>query len=238
MKRVRRVITLIVAATVGLMLVAFLSAKKLLYVESGVQQADAIVIMGGEGAERIFRALELFKKSMAPSIIVAGSGDCLLIRDRLMLAGVPSSSITLESKSESTKENAELAARLLKAQGARKVIIVTSWFHSRRALSCFRFFAPEIVFFSAPAYHGLRMPSKPSVSEAIFIFEEYFKIIRYAVQYGIWPWETEASRRVKESESRRVGKSESRRVGESDSRLATQDSRLVGGSGLVGDSGL
>ena len=201
MKRMKRVIVLVGVVMIGFMVLAFFSAKRLLYVETGVQQADVIVVLGGEGAERIFRALELFKRHMATNIVVTGNGDCRLIRDRLILAGVPSSAITLESKSRTTKENADFAAKLLKARGTRKAIIVTSWFHSRRALSCFHFFAPEIAFLSAPAYHGLSMSSKPSLSEAVFIFEEYFKIIRYAVQYGIMPWKAEASRKVENPKS-------------------------------------
>jgi uncharacterized SAM-binding protein YcdF (DUF218 family) len=132
---------------------------------------------------------------MAASIIVSGDGDCRLNRDRLILTGVPRSAITLECQSRNTKENAEFTARLLKARGVKRAIIVTSWYHSRRALSCFRFFAPEIVFFSAPGCHELNRSPKPDVTEAVPVLEEYVRILRYAVLYRIMPWSSESKSR-------------------------------------------
>ena len=38
--------------------------------------------------------------------------------------------------------------------GAQRVIIVTSWYHSRRALACFEHYAPDMKFYSRPSYFG------------------------------------------------------------------------------------
>jgi hypothetical protein len=43
---------------------------------------------------------------------------------------------------------------LLRQMGAKRVIIVTSWYHSRRALACFEHYAPDIKFYSRPSYFG------------------------------------------------------------------------------------
>ena len=62
--------------------------------------------------------------------------------------------IILESKSHSTRENAEFSIAMLRALGARRVIIVTSWYHSRRVLACFEHYAPDLKFYSRPSYYG------------------------------------------------------------------------------------
>src|SRR6266446_5734551 len=75
------------------------------------------------------------------------------ITQQLVRAGVPQDAIELEDRSRTTKENAEFTTRMLQQRGVRRAIIVTSWFHSRRALNSFLSFAPEIQFSSLPAYH-------------------------------------------------------------------------------------
>jgi uncharacterized SAM-binding protein YcdF (DUF218 family) len=86
--------------------------------------------------------------------------------------------------SRNTKENAEFTARLLKQHGVHQAIIVTSWFHSRRAMNCFRSFAPKIQFSSAPCYsfNGLR-------AEGTHVLQEYVKTVWYVLRYRISPWQ-------------------------------------------------
>jgi uncharacterized SAM-binding protein YcdF (DUF218 family) len=110
-----------------------------------------------------------------------------LIRDRLALAGVSTNAIIIEPNSRNTRENAEFSVRLMKAQGARKAIVVTSWLHSRRALACFRHFSSDIEFSSFPAYQGINMDHKPSLPEVPSVLHEYLGIAWYWVRYGIVP---------------------------------------------------
>ena len=53
-----------------------------------------------------------------------------------------------------TRENALLSIPLLRSHDDTRVIIVTSWYHSRRALNCFRHYAPDLHFYSRPSYSG------------------------------------------------------------------------------------
>jgi uncharacterized SAM-binding protein YcdF (DUF218 family) len=159
---------------------ALVCAKNLLCIESGPRQAEVIVLLGGESVDRTKQAQELFEKGAAPSIIVSGNGDCDFIQHRLVQGGVPANAIELESRSRNTKENAEFTTRLLKKRGVQRAIIVTSWFHSRRALNSFRFFAPEIQFSSAPAFHQETLSA-----EATHVFQEYMKTAWYFFHYGI-----------------------------------------------------
>ena len=87
--------------------------------------------------ERPERAAELFKEHAAPRIIVSGFGDCEINRRILLKAGVPANAIQLEDRSRTTRENAGFTIQLLRAENVHRVILVTSWYHSRRALACF-----------------------------------------------------------------------------------------------------
>jgi uncharacterized SAM-binding protein YcdF (DUF218 family) len=162
-------------------------AKPALFVEGGTKQADVIVVLGGDAGDRAFRALELYKSNSAPKIIISGRGDCYFIRDRLILAGVNTNAIFVEADSRNTRQNAEFSVRLMHEQGMRRAIVVTSWYHSRRALACFRNFGGNIEFSSFPAYNGMNMDHKPAHSEVSNVVREYIGIAWYLVRYGIIP---------------------------------------------------
>src|SRR5471030_2358082 len=131
------------AAIVGVLLTAlvavaaFFYPEKFLCVDSGPVKADVIVVLGGGFGkhERPQRAAELFKEHDAPRIIVTGFGDDLINRRILVQEGVPAAAIQDEGKSKTTRENAEFTIKLLREQKLQHVIIVTSWYHSRRALA-------------------------------------------------------------------------------------------------------
>src|ERR1039458_6288656 len=56
-------------------ILAFAFPQQVLCVDSGVVQADALVVLGGGLLERPARAAELFRSGAAPKIIVSGAGD-------------------------------------------------------------------------------------------------------------------------------------------------------------------
>ncbi len=155
MKRHRVLKVLLVLFVVLLLagLTAFFFPQQVLTVDSGPVQADILVVLGGN-PDRAVRAVELFKEGEAPEILVSGKGDCASNEKLLEQDGVANAAIILECKSHTTRENAEFSIPLLRQMGARRVIIVTSWYHSRRALACFRHYAPDIKFYSRPSYVG------------------------------------------------------------------------------------
>src|SRR5215472_12076669 len=147
--------TIAIAATLVLLVgAALLFPQQVLVIDNGQVRADAIVLLGGGAGERPARAAELFHLGVAPKILVSGAGDSDGNRLLLMHRGVPSSAISLEPNSRTTKENALLSIPLLRANGAKRVILVTTWYHSRRALKCFRHYAPDLTFYSCPSYFG------------------------------------------------------------------------------------
>jgi len=139
-------------------------------------QADAIVVLGGgirpatrrnphpnlgPAADRYWHAWRLWRAGAAPEIIV--SGGALPWRDAsgteadsaarfLNDLGVPANRILLESSSRDTVENARMTEAVLRTRGARRVLLVTSALHMRRALAHFEPI-PGIEFIPAATDH-------------------------------------------------------------------------------------
>lgn len=166
---------------------AYKDSPRLLTIESGRSSAGAIVVLGGDPSGRPARAAELFAAHEAPLIFVSGDGDWNDVELTLEAHGVPAGAILLESKSRTTRENAEFSIPLLRAHGVKSAIIVTSWFHSRRALACFEHYAPDIKFYSRPSYAGLDRAEWSRNGVGWHIRAEYVKLLGYWVRYGICP---------------------------------------------------
>jgi uncharacterized SAM-binding protein YcdF (DUF218 family) len=173
------------AITLGI--IAFLFPQQFLTRDSGDVKADVLIVLGG-GDGRAERAAELFRQGSALRVLVTGSGDCESNVQVLEKNGVPASVITAEPRALTTLENAKFSIPLLRKMGVRRAIIVTSWFHSRRALACFEHFAPEIKFYSRPAYVEYRPKklNREGFSEHVNV--EYAKLVEYLVCYGVWPF--------------------------------------------------
>jgi uncharacterized SAM-binding protein YcdF (DUF218 family) len=71
------------------------------------------------------------------------------------------------------------------AAPCHRAIIVTSWYHSRRALRAFRKAAPEIEFYSRPSYFGYPGSADRGNAKAVrkYARAEYVKLV--------WYWGTE-----------------------------------------------
>ena len=173
---------------VGLAVAAIVFPQKCLCVDSGPAQADVIVVLGGGSAERPERAAELFEEHAAPRIIVSGWGDCEINRQLLIEDGVPADVIELETQSRTTRENAEFTAKLLRKRKAARVILVTSWYHSRRALASFQHYAPEIKFYSRPSYVAYAHADWPGRRFGRRVYLEYPKLFGYWIGYGVCPF--------------------------------------------------
>jgi uncharacterized SAM-binding protein YcdF (DUF218 family) len=176
-----------VLAGIASVLSALFFSVDLLRREDPPGRADAIVVLGGDVVHRPARALELYQQGAAPVIVISGNGDCQEVRVFLAGNGVPATAIQLECGSRTTRENALLTVPLLRARRCRRVMIVTSWFHSRRALNCFRHDAPEIEFVSAPTTVDLPKSHWPNKYQRGRVVSEYLKLLYYWPRYGVWP---------------------------------------------------
>lgn len=179
-------VVFLLAVTVAI--TAYFYPEKFLCVDSGKVSADVIVVLGGGAHERPLRAAELFRQHAAPRIILTGEGDDRVNRQILLAAGVSESAIQIEGKSTTTRENAEFTVKLLRAENVRNVILVTSWYHSRRAQKTFEHFAPELKFYSRPSYFGFDQAdwSKSGINKPMRL--EFLKLPGYWIRYGVSPF--------------------------------------------------
>jgi uncharacterized SAM-binding protein YcdF (DUF218 family) len=160
----------------------------ILCVDSGTGKGEALVVLGGEKNYRPSRALELFRGGSRSWILVTGTGDWNDVRLYLEGNGVPPTAIQPEKESRNTKQNAEFAVKLLRERHVTRAVIVTSWFHSRRALNCFRHYAPEIEFTASPTVLDRPKGHWPNKYERAWVLSEYIKLLGYWVCYGIRPF--------------------------------------------------
>lgn len=181
------IIVLLLLALVAVM--AFFYPEKILCVDSGpVAAADVIIVLGGGNHERPGRAAELFRQHAAPRILLTGAGDDEINRQLLLAAGVPASAIEVEAKSKTTRENAEFSLKLLRAEQVHRVILVTSWYHSRRAVMTFAHFAPELKFYSRPSYYAFARADWQRLKVAHKLELEFLKLPGYWLRYGVNPF--------------------------------------------------
>lgn len=117
--------------------------------QPGCQAADAIVaVSGGDTNARTDEAVMLYKHGWAPKLIFSGAAadksgpsNAQAMRERALAAGVPKQAIITEELSETTRQNAQLSGSVLASNDDRRVILVTSAYHQRRAGLEFRNYA-------------------------------------------------------------------------------------------------
>lgn len=169
----------IILSAIGLYGLALVSAGSLLVVEDPPAQADVIVVLGGDGPPRAIQAAKLWHEGLAPRVLVVGYGDCDFIRDMLVRLGVNFQAISKECLSLSTWENATFAEPILTGMAAKRAILVTSWFHSRRAVKRFRFVMPQIEWISLPAHRTVSLWRLAVNADGVQVFKEYVKAPLY-----------------------------------------------------------
>lgn len=106
----------------------------------GCPVADAIVaVSGGDTAARTRKAVELYRAGWAPKLIFSGDtadpdavSNAAQMRQIALGLKVPARDILIEEKSTTTAENARYTIEILKQLGAKKVILVSSPYHTRR----------------------------------------------------------------------------------------------------------
>jgi uncharacterized SAM-binding protein YcdF (DUF218 family) len=143
-------------AVVVLIIAALFVASRAGYwlVEDAPQKADAIVVLAGETDRRPLRALQLFDQKYSGRIILDVPADTHIFQwSALELAenykrGLPqAAAITVcPIYGLSTKLEAHDVSKCLEPTGAKSVLLVTSDYHSHRALATFRHELPHLTF--------------------------------------------------------------------------------------------
>ena len=139
---------LIVVAIAGLLLAG--NAARFL-VADHPEKSDAIVVLAGETSVRPERALELLRQGMAPRLLLdAEAGEQIFDQPLTEIAQRYVSSLPEASRmsvcaigARSTMGETADVARCLAPLGAHRILIVTSDYHSRRALEIFSHRLPQ-----------------------------------------------------------------------------------------------
>ena len=169
--------------------IAYFYPEKILCVDSGPVAADMIVVLGGGVHEqRAERAAELFRQRAAPRLLITGAGDDEINRLILLHNGVPAGIIEVEGESTTTRENAEFTLKLLRAENVHRVILVTSWYHARRALKTFEHYAPDLKFYARPSYATFAREEWPQRGNGHRMRLEFLKLPGYWLRYGVNPF--------------------------------------------------
>lgn len=158
--------------------------------------ADAIVIHGGS-SERYPYGIELYQQGLAPELWITGlehdvvTDTTRAARDLAIASGVPSDSIYLLATTSTWEDGREIAA-LAKEREKTHLLIVTSWWHSRRALCNdeHHLHGSEITMsFAAPAEHPVGPDNWWQSSEGRhWVSSELGKTVFYWLYYGLNPW--------------------------------------------------
>lgn len=142
--------TLVLAPLLILAIFALSRLGAFLVVQDPLEKADAIFVLGGTRYERPLEAVELYNAGWAPTITlmrqVADNGELDLMKRGVQYKrevdeqievmgrlGVPASAILVMNEANSTAEEGTALLDVAGRQGWKRVIIVTSKQHTRRA---------------------------------------------------------------------------------------------------------
>src|SRR5215475_250013 len=129
--------------------------------EDKLVKADVIVALGGDNlCNRERRAAELYHQGWANNVVVSGikydwgfhTGENA--RRYVESLGVPPEKIAMIADTLNTRVEAKVLDSLMRERGWRSAIIVTSAFHSRRAMYTVEKAAPGRKFCSSPVPTG------------------------------------------------------------------------------------
>jgi uncharacterized SAM-binding protein YcdF (DUF218 family) len=123
------------------------TAGRVWVVSDPIEQADAIVVLGDDNfaGDRAAHAAELFRRGVAGTVVASGrllrpyAGMAEIVRRDLVAHGVPEAAIvTFDHSAGNTRDEAVALRTLLVSRGWKRVLIVTSNYHARRAGFIFR----------------------------------------------------------------------------------------------------
>lgn len=126
---------------------------------------DAIVLLGGvvsvveddgtpgfnDNVERLHQSFEMLRAGIAKEVVITGDfggsppSEAEMLRDKLVLWGIAPERIVLEPRARNTRENALFTAPILRERGYGQVGLVTSRFHMRRSVACFRAVGVDVI---------------------------------------------------------------------------------------------
>ena len=142
---------------VGLLIVALVATSGRFLVVNQPRRSDVIVVLAGETDRRPARGLELLDQGYAPRLILDVPAEARIYEwsqieiARKYVEGLPqASAITVcPIYGRSTRDEAQDVVRCLRGISAHSILLVTSDYHTRRALSIFSRALPAVYSIAA-----------------------------------------------------------------------------------------
>lgn len=176
------------------------------------QPYDVAIVLGGSlryfddhtqrpvysmSVDRLLQGIALYKQGKVRKILLSGGSgmvfspeekESVVLEKVLLQSGIPAADILIENESRNTYENAVNSAKMLNASHPNgRFLLVTSAFHMRRSLACFRKTRLQIDAFPVDEKAGIRplTPDNTIVPDAQclvnwdMLFHEWFGMITY-----------------------------------------------------------
>lgn len=176
---------------------------RFLSVRDPLRRADAIFVFGGDPDIRPYAGAALYRRGLAPLVLVPGMETGRLAAQGLIPTqtelfqrvlrkeGVPGSAIMvleMPGGTSSTTEDAEVLRAWALRTGARRIIAVTTTYHTRRARYALRRalkgMGVQVMMDGAPARGFTERDWWQAESGLTTYVNEYIKLVRYEVAGG------------------------------------------------------
>lgn len=123
------------------------------------QKSDAILVLAGDSVgQRILKGADLAQQGFAPLVYVSGPGgfygrseDQLAIAFATESGHPPDRFVGLPNRAESTSDEARLLLPILRSRGVKRLLLVTSNYHTARASRTFRRTDPQMQIITVAA---------------------------------------------------------------------------------------
>lgn len=116
------------------------------------------------GVDRLIQAIDLYKRGVIKKIVFSGGSGRILhpemkegvyLKDYILKMGVSEKDLIIESESNNTYENAAFTKSLLeKEKISGDLLLITSAFHMKRSIGCFKKQGITVKSFSTDRYSG------------------------------------------------------------------------------------
>jgi len=187
----------------GILVISFVPVTgyllKPLAMKEEIRHADAIVVLGGgvnqgryltpESSRRLVRAVQLYQEGRAQKIIFSGGfslrggvAEGAVLAQEARRMQIPSENILIEKNSRRTYEQAVETKKIADPLRWKSLILVTSYFHMKRAVLCFEQAGFKV--YPAPADPIEKYAAGPIERLDLFgkILREYGAVIYYRIK--------------------------------------------------------
>jgi uncharacterized SAM-binding protein YcdF (DUF218 family) len=142
------------------------------------------------GADRVTHTIQLYKEKKIERILISGGSGRLTgeaepeanrFRKVMVMMGVPQQDIIIENETRNTGESAQEVRKILDVNGFRgeDCVLITSAFHMRRSLACYRKAGVELDSFTTDFYSYPRRYSIDSfIIPKIDAFGVWHKLVK------------------------------------------------------------